>query len=341
MVKYTPVTENIASPPTSPRGVIASLLEGFDRIAARPILILPPLLLDLFLWLGPHMRVRALFDALASSMGAMAVRDATMGEQVQAVKEGIQWLGAHFNLFTALSSLPVGLPSLMAGRLPAETPWGFPPAIEVEQPFWVLGTWIAFTIIGLGLGVFYHLSIARQVAPEAGLAPGGEAWRRVLVLAVLAYGALLGGVAATMLVATLASLVLPLLGAGVLFLGFSAFIWVVVYLIFTPHGIVRFRLAVPRALLESALVVRWFMMSTVGFLGLALIIRWLTNQVWLLPEESSWFTLLALVGHAFISSTLLAASYVYYQSRREWLQTFRTAVSSVPTEGEGPPANLA
>jgi len=38
----------------SPIGILASLAAGFDRIAARPALILPPLLLDLFLWLGPR-----------------------------------------------------------------------------------------------------------------------------------------------------------------------------------------------------------------------------------------------------------------------------------------------
>ena len=88
---------------------------------------------------------------------------------------------------------------------------------------------------------------------------------------------------------------------------------------FTPHGIVRYKLGVGRALVESAAVVRLSLMGTMGFLALAFIINWITLQVWILPPEDSWFALLSILGHAFVSSMLWLASYIYYQGRRDFI----------------------
>ncbi|MGA9532977.1 MAG: hypothetical protein WBR18_09700, partial [Anaerolineales bacterium] len=80
-----------------------------------------------------------------------------------------------------------------------------------------------------------------------------------------------------------------------------------------------YRFGVIRAMLESVFVVRWNFLSTVGFLSAAALISWLTNQIWTLPTSSSWFEILSMVGHAFVSGTLLTSSYAYYQGRREHL----------------------
>ena len=54
-------------------GVLAALARGFDRIAAHPILILPPLVLDGVLWLGPHLGVERIFRlAAAELVGTLA-----------------------------------------------------------------------------------------------------------------------------------------------------------------------------------------------------------------------------------------------------------------------------
>ena len=44
----------------------------------------------------------------------------------------------------------------------------------------------------------------------------------------------------------------------------------------------------------------------------ALIFR--ARRVWAMPAEDSWFCLLAVLGHAFVSATLIAASYTFYAS---------------------------
>jgi len=306
-------------PSDGPIGVVASLVTGFDRMAARPILILPPLLLDTFLWLGPKLNVGPWMQRLAAQLVAPTSAEQAVQQQVAALRDTLQMMAERFNLLTALSSLPTGIPSLMAGVMPEQAPVDWFGQLQLADPSTVLLGWIALSAIGIGFGVVYHRALAQTVAPEAELPSGIWAWGRMLLLALLAYLGLLVAGTLALLVATVAAFLLPLLGIGVSFIAFTLIFWLVVYLIFTPHGIVRYRFGVIRAMLESAFVVRWNFLSTVGFLSAAALISWLTNQIWALPTSSSWFELLSMVGHAFVSGTLLASSYVYYQGRREHL----------------------
>jgi hypothetical protein len=154
------------------------------------------------------------------------------------------------------------------------------------------------------------------------------AWSRLVLLALVVYGGLVGGGAVALVLATVATFILPLLGIGVSFVAFSLLFWLVVYLVFTPHGIIRYRFGVMRSMIESILIVRWNFLPTVGFLAAALLISWATNAVWTLPDSGSWYGLLAIVGHAFISGMLLVSSYTFYQGRREWLVAAREEVEA-------------
>ena len=141
----------------------------------------------------------------------------------------------------------------------------------------------------------------------------------MVVLAILLYGlGIIFGLGIAF-IASLFSAVSVAFGIIIAFLGFTLAFWVFIYLFFTPHGIVRYKMGIMRAMLESATLVRWNLLPVVGYLGASFIISWLTSQAWILPAEDSWFLLLAILGHAFVSATLLAGSYAFYQGRREWM----------------------
>ncbi len=311
--------------PPRPVGALASLAIGFDRIAARPVLILPPLLLDLFLWLGPPLRITALFRQAADALGLAPGTDPGFAQQVEALKTALLALGERFNLFSALITLPVGVPSFMATRMPGVSPVAGLAGWSLADPLAVFLIWSALTLTGVTLGVFYHRWLAQQVAPQGQVAGPWGASARVLAWSVVLYGVLFFYSLAALVVASLVTQAWALLDEVVVFVAFAMLFWVAVYLMFTPHGIVRYRLGVLRAMLESALVVRWNPLGTVSFVGLALAISWLTGLVWNLPDAGSWFSALALVGHAFVSATLVAASYAFYQSRRDLLVMLRAA----------------
>jgi len=308
---------------SKPIGIFSSLSAGFDGVASRPALIIPPLVLDLFLWLGPHLGIARLIDSLtepAIQAGGL------VGEQASLIRQVIENAGERFNLLSALSTIPIGIPSLMAGRMPLDNPLGSITRIDVDDAASVLLIWIGISGIGLVIGAFYQYWIAGAIAPDAELGSGWMAALRMVGFGFLIFvGGLVAGI--TVLIAiTLATLILPLLGTGVFFLGFAMLFWVAVYLIFTPHGIIRYNQGVFRSMFESFILVRWNLLPTVGYLAMAFGAYWILNLVWNLPSPASWFSLLALAGHAFVATTLLAGSYAYYQGRREWLMAARRAV---------------
>jgi hypothetical protein len=139
------------------------------------------------------------------------------------------------------------------------------------------------------------------------------------------YGGLLVLMAGAAVIVSLATLVLPLLGAGLMFIIFSFAFWLAIYLAFTPHGIVRYRFGLWKAMQESMRVVRWNMPYSVAFLALVMLVTYATGWVWAMPAEDSWFSILAVVGHAFVSAMLIAASYAFYQGRHEWMVALRRA----------------
>jgi hypothetical protein len=66
--------------------------------------------------------------------------------------------------------------------------------------------------------------------------------------------------------------------------------------------------------------VRFNFLAAMGFILFAFLIMWLTTmEIWSLPDEESWFTILAILGHAFVSAVLLVSSYVFFQGRHEWM----------------------
>jgi hypothetical protein len=43
------------------------------------------------------------------------------------------------------------------------------------------------------------------------------------------------------------------------------------------------------------------------------------DLLWTTPETDSWLFLLGLIGHAFVSSGILAASFIYYRDGIKWM----------------------
>ena len=319
MVKLRVMTEPFNEPSSKPISAFKALLEGFERLAAAPLLILPSLILDLLFWMGPQLKISSLVQLLASGISIPPDATVELVEQVQLIRTELIDIGTRFNLATALSSFPVGIPSLMSGRMPVENPLGLRIFFDLDGSAMIVGAWIVLMVLGLGLGVRYQLWIARQAAPESDLGNGWKTWLRMLGFVAAAFVFVTLYVFISLMVITLGTGVHPLLGMLVLFLSVSLIFWLVIYLIFTPHGIVRYKLGMIRAMVESAAVVRLSLMGTMGFLALAFIINWITLQVWILPPEESWFALLSILGHAFVSSMLWVASYIYYQGRRDYI----------------------
>jgi hypothetical protein len=224
--------------------------------------------------------------------------------------------------------------------MPVTSPLGRLTGVQVSGFAEALLLWVTLTAFGLGLGSVWHIWAARQVAPVGEVSPAGRAWLRMAILTVGVYAVVFGVMLMTLIAVTMVMVILPSQGwLGMLFafIGFSSIFWLAVYLMFSPHGVVRYRFGVLRAVLESVQVVRWNLLSTSVFVGLAVLVTWLTNWVWSLPEDNSWFTLLAVAGHSLVSATLVVGSYAYYQNRREWMVQVREGLRARNADDSLPP----
>ena len=66
MVKLRVVEQPKETPPVRPIGAFQSIATGFDKIAAQPLLLVPLVALDAFLWLGPHLTISSVSHWLVS-----------------------------------------------------------------------------------------------------------------------------------------------------------------------------------------------------------------------------------------------------------------------------------
>ncbi len=305
----------------TPPGILRAITTAFDRMASRPYLILPALALDLFLWFGPRLNLAAVFNAFAATLAAPGSGPPELAEQVAMAKDLLTTFGTQFNLFSALSSFPIGVPSLMSATMPMTSPLGDPHTIPFSNPVTILLIWLALTVLGLGMASLYHAAVARAASPSTTTGRGWSLWLRVMAMAAVGYIGMGVIVLASLLAASVVTLVTPFLGTGVAFLGFTLLFWLAVYLIFTPHGLVRYRLGLLPSMRESVRIVRHDFFAVVGLLSSLLLLSWATSLVWELPPADSWFSALAIIGHAFVSAMLLIASYVFYVGRRETLVT--------------------
>lgn len=322
MVKLEDVERQNSGNSSRPIGIIQSVAAGFDKIAAQPLLLIPPVLLDLFLWFGPNLTIPSVFEELAKYLITPVGTEEAMAEQL---RTSFIELGGRVNLFSVVSSFPVGISTLMAGRRPIESPLGEPAVMQVTNPLLIILLLVVLLLIGQAVGAQFHRVIARQWATKEDVLEEGKASLRAIALASIVFGMAFLVIFGFSLIAVLVSLIMPLFGLMVAFLGFSFSLWAVIYLIFTPHGIFRYKLGIIKAMRESATLVRWNVLPVVGYFGFAYALTYFTNLAWVLPHENSWFSLLAIFGHAFVSATLLAGSYAFYQDRRAWLFTHRGA----------------
>ena len=323
---FVNIPDNQVEP--KPISILSALVIGFDRIAAKPLLILPSLLLDLFLWFGPHLTVPSLLHAAAAGLSIPAGADPNMAEQLALFREALDLFSERYNLLTAFSTLPggmpfnflfalltsvsVGIPSLVAGRMPLLTPLGQASQLEILDPMFVLSIWFALALAGIGAGAIFHRLVAQQVDPEAELGHLWQDWMKLVLLAV-------GGYLLTVVVLTIGILIAAI--NGLAYIALPVLFVAGVYVAFTPHGIVRYRLGIWNAVKQSIRVVRFNFFGSSGYLLTAFLIMWVsTSNVWSLAQEDSWIFALAIMGHAFIATMLIAGSYVFFQGRKDWLE---------------------
>ena len=301
--------------------IFAALRRGFNAIANHPVFILLPLGLDLFLWLGPQLRVsqlvmpfyKELFDAMSTTPGADAASLAQLNQSVTAVI-------SQFNLFVTLRAYPVGVPSLVATALVANSPIGALDLAPVSGAA-MAGLATGFGLAGLALGSLFFNVLARHTS-EPSEPFSFQVWTyqfgQSLVLALVLVLIVLAISFPVMALVSFLALLSPVLAEMVLLFGVVIATWLLLPLAFCAHGIFVLRQSALQSMLSSYRVVRSAMSQNLGFLLVAIIAQLLLNALWLTPPGNSWMLLVGILGHAFTGTAFLASSFVFYREGVSW-----------------------
>jgi len=321
-----------------PPGVVGSLKAGFDAIASKPAVVLIPSALDLLLWLGPRLRVDRLFQPIIDEMARYASFSGVPSADLQTLQDNSALLLdqlQRFNLLGILRTFPIGVFSLMSGTMPGKTPLGMPLNIQVDSIFLLLGWLVILTLVGWVCGGLFFRGVSlvvRDPSYPVETRFGQSIFQTVLLSAMYFFVAIIIGTP-LMIVLALVISASPMLAQGMLLVLGLLSMWLIVPLFFSPHGIFLRQQNAFSSIYTSLRMARFTLPTSSLFVLSVLLIAYGLNFLWNIPSSDSWMTLIGIAGHAFITTSLLAASFIYYRDMQVWLQTvFEKLKANLPTQ---------
>ncbi|HVP20515.1 MAG TPA: hypothetical protein VMS73_01495 [Anaerolineaceae bacterium] len=309
----------------SPPRLVASIIAGFNTVAAHAYLIIFPIILDLMVWLGPHVRVKAILQPFAASFIKYLTDSGMMDSQdvIKTVKVFIQSILDQFNMLGWLRTWPVGVPSLLANAGSMQTPVGGPSIIELPNLISAFLSFILVFLIGTLFGSLFFNSISNaSLGLKKPFSIRLSLWQfeqSVLLSILLVILAVLISFPISIILSIVILVNAGLAEIVLLAIGFLL-IWFLLPLVFSAHGIFLFRLNTVLSIATSVRLVRFFLPGTGLFLVMAYLLNEGMNLLWRMPSSNSWMTFVGVAGHAFIASGLLAGSFIYYGNGMRWMQ---------------------
>ncbi len=312
-----------------PPKLFQTLLSGFNIVANNISLILLPVALDLILWLGPKFKLETLLfprlKALSASMLQMngAINAADTATTLAATQKMLTQFLSQFNLNILVRTIPVGVPSLISREIIIGSPLGKGMEFQLSsfgQTFLILAVLL---VLGFFLGNIYFNMLARFTAKpieKINLKKLTFQFSQSLVMALILVILLMMISVPVLIVLWAISLISGSIADFILLLAIFVLLWMIMPLIFSPHGVYVINQKAFPSMLLSMRMVRFFLPGTGMFIVTAALVSEGLNMVWTIPNATSWLTLVGIFGHAFIVTALLTASFIYYREGLRWMQ---------------------
>jgi len=292
-------------------------------------LIVLPMLLDLFLWLGPRLSIAPLVRQFIGWLRLQPMPDPAMTRQLEQWIRLVEQGNDRFNLLSLFSKFPLlDVPSLLAQHAPdLVTPLGEPRVFLVTSVLPLL-VWIAVLIpTGLVLGFVYLNSLTRRVydmrSPDEGKEAEQDAGTGSILTKFIKVFMFIAGLTVLMvifmplwsLVVGIILVIAPPIGFFVWSLSIGIFGYLALHLLFVIPGVLLGNRGLFQATLESFVLIQTRLPSIVGLIVLVMVIYEGLGFVWLLPPGDSWTMLIGILGNGCIATGLTAAMFVFYQEQ--------------------------
>lgn len=321
-----------------PLSVIDALASGFELVLRHPGVLLLPILLDLFLWLGPQISAKPLFEQaiplldqtttlISASLPADALAD--FQTNTDALKAELRGAASTVNLFgiaTFFGEMATSFPSI-SNIQPPQTAWTRVTWFTVSDLFTLSALLVLLSVIGFILTCLYLFPIARAVRRETN-------WQtlfpQMLQTTLGALGLTLG------VGSVLAALILPLLfgatlvgvlnqgvGSFVILSGMLMIVWAALYLTYALPAIFVSGANPWQAVLNSVSIFRFDLWSALGLVILTYLIRAGFAIVWRFFVDEPLGVAFSILANAWLGSGLIAATMLFYADRLKWLSQAR------------------
>jgi len=207
--------------------------------------------------------------------------------------------------------------------------------VDITHPLVIIGVAAGLLLVGLIVGCFYYLLVAQvSLNGKIDLEQAIKDWTwsslQVISLALaLLLLFIVVSIPSICVISVIALFGIPL-GQFAFFIYIGIILWLAFPLIFSAHGIYVNHQSALASVKRSMVMTRMTLPTTALFILSIFVISEGLNILWRVPPENSWLTLLGVSGHAFITSALLAASFIYYRDADLWTQgTLRMLKSQI------------
>jgi len=306
--------------------LIGAIRSGFDAITNHLLLILFPIFLDLLLWFGFRIKLTGLINSTIEQLFQVsASQDPSLVELLQPMQETWAGFAEKFNLLVFLRSYPVGITSLIVDKLPLTSPLGTLGSWEIGSVGGVFLAFVVISLIGIAFGTLYFQVVAQaavigDVSWQEAISGWPRASLQMFFLAILWTVVFLVITIPGSLLLSLVILSGVTYGQCALLIFTGVVFWLILPLVFSPHGIVLDQKSFFESVKTSVNLTRKTLPSTVLFVLAVFLLSKGLDILWLRPTETSWLLLVGILGHAFITTGLLASSFVYYRDALRWMR---------------------
>jgi hypothetical protein len=297
-------------------GVWSTLAAGFDLTAKHPWIIILPMLVDVFIWLGPRLRFQRIIEQLVAGLPSEV--------EIMELTQQLVEVGPQTNLFSVLSVPLLGVPALLAGLAPEKTPISVG-ILDVNSGLNWLGLLIILSIAGLFLSAIYYVTISVVISQREKVGESeavtqwfrriSTSWLRFLGLALLFLLVAMLVYIPFSIIGAVFFLLSPLLGTMVILVAPFIIFWIAIYLSFTPPGITLNNRSLIQAVKESVQLVQKNLPVVLLMILAILLLGTIVDWVLVAAENGTWFTLFNILIHAFVHTGFVTAFFILYQDR--------------------------
>lgn len=318
-----------------PLGVIDAVSAGLDLVRRRPWTLLIPIVADALIWVLPRLSLTQLVRPYVDEMLRVASLSGDP-EMVREAQQTFEQLVQSLNLFGLVTTGLNGVtrfPSLFQLDMLRATMVNVPgpinalayslPLLSVE---WVVLLFVPLFLLGLLPVAVYLEWIAQGARPletetrEAVWLRIARLWLRLIGFALLLFGILVVARLALALLQEAAGGELAAFGALMLSV---ALFWIFIYFFFTVSALAVSGIGVRAAIRRSTLLFRIFFWTTIGLVALTVFLDRGLAMIWDGLTVSAFGVVIAIVANAYIGTSLLAASMIYYQDRMNVIERWQ------------------